>query len=627
MKFFLVIAIVFSFFVGNAQVGIGTTTPNGALDVNATDKGLVIPRVSLTATNIELPVTNPAGGTILDGTVVYNTATDGSGKTAVRPGIYIKSGSRWVYMDEDLYSDTVADYNWDTVFTPGVYAGNGGTTNRPSGFNGYERLIIYQVNGVTTQFAVNGAADGISVRRHSGGTWTSWYQPRGIESEPWYGADDNAGATTNTEDIYHKGNIGIGTSSPAVKEHVLLESIGGNSVTSTNTANMAIRLEQKSNNNSVIQHFLANNSTTGVKQAVMGINPTYNSNDGIFLLSRTGSNDFSMNLNDGNFAMGTSPAVDTKLYVQGVNGGTLLRLRGGAASAELIFNDMISTDYPAGLSGLTTVSDGVQTLLPQDANLIFKIRNNDGSDGFHIVNNAGDHVFTANANNRIGIGAGTQVPSATMDIASGVRTGTYSYQGNTMYVTGGLGALSNGAEFVHSNGSAGVGIGWNGLYMTGTNGNNVMYLRSQSHVVLQPDNGSLGYYATTSAFYPSSNGVLNLGGSSNRWAAVYSVNGTIQTSDARLKKNIKPMQYGLSEVMNLKPVVYDWKNDSGTNKLGFIAQELKEVIPNVVIGDENKENLGVNYAELVPVLTQAIQEQQKIIEDLKIRIEKLENQK
>ncbi len=51
--------------------------------------------------------------------------------------------------------------------------------------------------------------------------------------------------------------------------------------------------------------------------------------------------------------------------------------------------------------------------------------------------------------------------------------------------------------------------------------------------------------------------------------------------------------------------------------MGFIAQELKKVVPNVVVGNEATENLGVNYAELVPVLTKAIQEQQIQIRELK----------
>ncbi|HEX8460415.1 MAG TPA: hypothetical protein VF623_03260, partial [Segetibacter sp.] len=59
------------------------------------------------------------------------------------------------------------------------------------------------------------------------------------------------------------------------------------------------------------------------------------------------------------------------------------------------------------------------------------------------------------------------------------------------------------------------------------------------------------------------------------------------------------------------------------NKIGLIAQDVKKLIPEVVIGDVTKEKLGMNYAELVPVLINAIKEQQKQIEDLKKQVEKL----
>jgi len=73
----------------------------------------------------------------------------------------------------------------------------------------------------------------------------------------------------------------------------------------------------------------------------------------------------------------------------------------------------------------------------------------------------------------------------------------------------------------------------------------------------------------------------------------------------------------LKEVMKLQPVSYDWKDNSGQHKIGLIAQEVKKIVPQVVSGDEQKENLGMNYAELVPVLINAIKEQQQQIDALK----------
>ncbi|HMH33347.1 MAG TPA: tail fiber domain-containing protein, partial [Puia sp.] len=89
------------------------------------------------------------------------------------------------------------------------------------------------------------------------------------------------------------------------------------------------------------------------------------------------------------------------------------------------------------------------------------------------------------------------------------------------------------------------------------------------------------------------------------------------TSDSRLKTNIHPLPYGLKDVMRMQPVSYKWKDNATMQKIGLIAQEVKKIIPEVVIGDEKKEMLGMNYAELVPVLINAIKEQQQQLEDLK----------
>jgi hypothetical protein len=98
-----VLFIVFSICTLNAQVGVGTTTPEGALDLNPTianNYGFVVPRIALTALNAQAPVVNPQTGAIPTGTVVYNTATANTGvaapPNAIGPGLYFWNGTRWV---------------------------------------------------------------------------------------------------------------------------------------------------------------------------------------------------------------------------------------------------------------------------------------------------------------------------------------------------------------------------------------------------------------------------------------------------------------------------------------------------------------------------------------------------
>jgi hypothetical protein len=93
-------------------------------------------------------------------------------------------------------------------------------------------------------------------------------------------------------------------------------------------------------------------------------------------------------------------------------------------------------------------------------------------------------------------------------------------------------------------------------------------------------------------------------------------------SDARLKKNIVDIKYGLVDVLRLQPRSYQMNSVAG-DFVGFIAQELQTVIPEVVTGDPEKQ-LGVDYGSLVAVAFKAIQEQQALITALTARITALE---
>ncbi|MGB1242513.1 MAG: tail fiber domain-containing protein [Chitinophagales bacterium] len=124
-------------------------------------------------------------------------------------------------------------------------------------------------------------------------------------------------------------------------------------------------------------------------------------------------------------------------------------------------------------------------------------------------------------------------------------------------------------------------------------------------------------------FEPTRGGAFNLGSSKTPFKAVYArklVGQVSKYSDRRLKTNISELPYGLQTVMDLKPSIYHYKNDTeGKKDLGLIAQDLQQTVPEVV--DESGEFLSVDYAALVPVLIQAIQEQQAIIETQKSTIE------
>jgi hypothetical protein len=114
----------------------------------------------------------------------------------------------------------------------------------------------------------------------------------------------------------------------------------------------------------------------------------------------------------------------------------------------------------------------------------------------------------------------------------------------------------------------------------------------------------------------------------------------ITNSDIRIKENVKPLSGSLAKIKKLNLVKYDikkkyYKNSkeeqldklikSGKDNTGFIAQEMKEVYPNLVNFDEDAGLYGINYISLIPELVKAMQEQQTTIENLQKEIAQLKS--
>lgn len=89
-------------------------------------------------------------------------------------------------------------------------------------------------------------------------------------------------------------------------------------------------------------------------------------------------------------------------------------------------------------------------------------------------------------------------------------------------------------------------------------------------------------------------------------------------SDIRIKKDIKDIKYGLDTILKLSPKSYKLKQDD-SEKIGFIAQEIKDIIPEVVYGKDD-DFLTLDYASMVSILVKAVQEQQQQINLLKQKI-------
>jgi hypothetical protein len=100
----------------------------------------------------------------------------------------------------------------------------------------------------------------------------------------------------------------------------------------------------------------------------------------------------------------------------------------------------------------------------------------------------------------------------------------------------------------------------------------------------------------------------------------------LYSSDKRLKENIAELKDGLKKVLALVPVSFTWKEGGtrpGEHDIGFIAQDVEKVVPEVVVTGIYDGYKSVDYPRLVPVLVQAIQEQQAQIDELKAEVDAL----
>jgi hypothetical protein len=166
-----------------------------------------------------------------------------------------------------------------------------------------------------------------------------------------------------------------------------------------------------------------------------------------------------------------------------------------------------------------------------------------------------------------------------------------------------------------STGSGNVANGVNSLYLN-TTGNNNTAIGANANVGSNnlSNATAIGHNAQVSA-----SNKIRLGDTN-----VTSIEGQVawtNASDRRLKKDITSTKYGLETILKLVPVDYLLKSNN-LSQIGFIAQDLKPIVPEAVNGSEGDiekgETLGITYTSIIPILTKAIQEQEKVIREQEV---------
>jgi hypothetical protein len=144
-----------------------------------------------------------------------------------------------------------------------------------------------------------------------------------------------------------------------------------------------------------------------------------------------------------------------------------------------------------------------------------------------------------------------------------------------------------------------------------------------------PANAGAGFMAHSLNGISTGTGSAGVGGSGLAYDFYAHGPGTDYGTESsiRWKENIQPIDNALDKILNLRGVYFDWNEEhGGQHDMGFIAEEVGEFIPEIVSYEENSVYAtGLDYGALTPVLVEAIKELKAENEELKKRIEALEN--
>ena len=456
-----------------------------------------------------------------------------------------------------------------------------------------------------------------------------------------------AGAPRTFTTVSSNTAIGFGTMSAAIPGNNNT-AVGAYSLVSTtgveNSVIGAAALERNlgGNGNTAIGYYSLRNNLSGSNNTALGRNS--------LIIDPPGSNNTvigaSADLGATNLTNATAIGYQAKvaasntiqLGADGTNGTTAItnvKTSGTITAGTVTYpnthgqaNQVLSTTGSGTLAWATPLTGDLKFISSTGTNVGVgygtTLGNATGTDNVALGRNALGNYYVSNSGSQnVGIGtdAGDYTTSGSRNVYVGVETGVHNQTGNDNTFVGFKASTSTGNRTNINNISNSTAIGANAVVAA----SNTIQLGNTS-VTDVKTSGTITAGAVT---YPKTDGangqVLTTNGAGTlTWAAASSSS----ASDLRIKKNITNTNYGLSTVMQLRPVEYNLISND-LKQVGFIAQEVKKLVPEVVTGKEGDlkkgEILGITYANLVPVLTKAIQEQQTIIDNQNKRLSELES--
>ena len=443
--------------------------------------------------------------------------------------------------------------------------------------------------------------------------------------------------------VYAAGNVGIGTTSPASKLHVKGSSNYDGIIdidNSTTTGGGLLRIKQNGVTSgfiSVVGSALGNSDRNMGYAAEVGLGHVFYTNDGSERMRITSG---------GNVGIGTSsPNGLLHLYGGDSNNPAILTLNsisGGGGNSGIYFR-------PEQSVANSNIHPAQAAILAEDNNFSSHIKFLTKTTGA-IGNSLAERMRITSGGN---VGIGTTSPAQKLDVSGIIRASSdFEQTGNSVFKNTSYDmylqtdAAGAGIIFRTSGATERMRITSGGAVLVGTTADNGGKLtvsggqgggfrvEQNGGAISLPSTGlsfSTGYSVGYIKNANGSGSVVDLYIEAARVSfsnlgtgLVYSSSGFLTNtnpSDSRLKDNITDLQYGLNEILKLRPVSYNWKNDNINQgkQFGFIAQEVQEVMPELVkeFETEDGERLGLDKEGIYAALVNAIKELKAEIEILK----------
>lgn len=420
-----------------SQVGIGTTTPNAALDITSSNQGFLTPRVALSATNVTAPVVNPAGGSLTTSTLVYNTATAGTYPNNVIPGYYYWDGSQWVRLNTELSwlvngnSNTNPSVNFlgtldnnDLVFRRNnIVSGRLHTTNTSFGVDALSNAATTGSRtvalGVNTLKALTSGSDNVAVGYGSLEVNTTGFQNTAIGS---------ASLSLNTSGNY---NTAVGYNAMNRNASGILNTAVGNSSLFNNLMG---------NNNVGLGYSALQRNFSGSYNVAVGTNAVYN--------NQTGNN----NVGIGESALERNISGSNNIAI---GASSLFNNQGSSNNTSVGYQSQLNN-----LSGQNNTSLGYQALFTNTGGsndialgyqTLFSVSS--GSRNTALGDNAGYNITTGNNNTFVGYNSGTTISTGSNNTIIGANVSLAAATSNNIVLADGAG---NRRINVDQNGNVGI---------------------------------------------------------------------------------------------------------------------------------------------------------------------------